>query len=97
MSKTPSAPPGRSDDATYAIRLRGHLDARWATRLAVSRLTHESDGTTTLHATGLDQAALHGLLQQVRNLGLNLVSVVDVNAASEDASPPNPSSKRNPK
>ena len=71
MSKTPSAPPGRPDDATYAIRLRGHLDPRWAARLAVSSLTHESDGTTTLHATGVDQAALHGLLQQVRNLGLN--------------------------
>ena len=97
MSKTPSTPPGQPDDATYAIRLRGHLDPRWATRLAVSSLTHESDGTTTLHATGVDQAALHGLLQRVRNLGLNLVSVVDVNAASEHASPPNPNLQRNPK
>ena len=92
MSKTPSAPPGQSDDATYAIRVRGHLDPRWVARLAVSSLVHETDGTTTLHATRVDQAALHGLLQQVRSLGLILVSVVNVNTASEDASPPNPNS-----
>ena len=98
MSNTlPSGQPDRPEGETYEIRLRGHLDPRWAARLAVPSLTHESDGTTTLRAIGVDQAALHGLLHKVRDLGLTLVSVIRVQAASEDASTPNPNSQRNPK
>lgn len=95
MSNTPAGQPDRTEDGTYDVRLRGHLDASWAARLSVSTLTHESDGTTTLRADGVDQAALHGLLQRVRDLGLILVSVVRVDAASDDASnPTNPISQR---
>ena len=62
--------PGR-----YEIRLKGHLDARWATWFDGSTLTTCSDGTTTIHGPVVDQAALHGLLQRVRDLGLPLISV----------------------
>ena len=72
MSERPADQP---EAQTYEIRLRGHLDPRWAARLAVRSLAHESDGTTILVSTALDQAALHGLLQRVRDLGLTLVSV----------------------
>jgi hypothetical protein len=72
MSERPADQP---EAQTYEIRLRGHLDPRWAGRLAVQSLSHESDGTTILLGTALDQAALHGLLQRVRDLGLTLVSV----------------------
>lgn len=97
MSTLPPGQPGRPEGETYEIRLRGHLDARWAARLGVPGLTHQSDGTTTLRAVGVDQAALHGLLVQVRNLGLTLVSVVHVHAASDDASTPNLNPRRNQK
>ncbi len=59
----------------YDIRLKGHLDARWASWFDRFTLTHESDGTTVIHTSMVDQAALHGLLQKVRDLGLPLVSV----------------------
>ena len=65
--------PGR-----YEIRVKGHLDSRWATWFDGLTLTHESDGTTLIHGPVADQAALHGLLQKVRDVGLPLVSVTQV-------------------
>jgi hypothetical protein len=59
----------------YEIRLRGHLDTRWAAWFDGLTLTHDGDGTTRIHGLVADQAALHGLLQKVRDLGLPLVSV----------------------
>ena len=62
--------PGR-----YEIRLKGHLDTRWAAWFDGLTLTHGSDGTTVIHGSVADQAALHGLLQKIRDLGLPLISV----------------------
>ena len=59
----------------YEIRLAGHLDQRWAEWFDGLTLTQQGDGTTVLHGPVVDQAALHGLLQKVRDLGLPLVSV----------------------
>ena len=73
MSEIPAGPqhnPGR-----YEIRLKGHLDSRWAAWFDGLTLTNESDGTTIIHGPVADQAALHGLLQKVRDLGLPLISV----------------------
>jgi len=60
----------------YEIRLKGHLDTRWAAWFDGLSLNRESDGTTTLRGPIPDQAALHGLLQRVRDTGLPLVSVI---------------------
>jgi hypothetical protein len=57
------------------IRVSGHLDSRWAAAFADLRLIQEQDGTTVISGIGDDQAALHGLLRKVRDLGLPLVSV----------------------
>jgi hypothetical protein len=68
----------RSDDhdpTTYEIQLTGHLDSRWGARFDGLAMRHEADGTTVLSGPVVDQAALHGLLQRVRDLGLALISV----------------------
>jgi hypothetical protein len=80
MSKQPVKPADHREPGAYEIRLRGHLDPRWAARLEVPSLRHESDGTTVIRSVAADQAALHGLLQRLRDLGLPLISVIDVDA-----------------
>jgi hypothetical protein len=74
----------------YEIRLRGHLDSRWAAWFDGLNLTNESDGTAIIHGPVADQAALHGLLQKVRDLGLPLVSVTQVQSGQPDAPPSAP-------
>ena len=70
------APAGASPDAgPYEIRLAGHLDPRWAAWFDGMTVSREPDGTTAVRGEVPDQAALHGLLQRVRDLGLPLVSV----------------------
>lgn len=59
----------------YEIRLRGRLEPRWAALLGGMTLT-TSDGCTVLAGRVVDQSALHGLLRQLRDLGLPLDSVV---------------------
>jgi hypothetical protein len=60
----------------YEIRLKGRLDPRWLAWFEGLGLRHESDGTTTLHGPIPDQAALHGVLTRVRDMGLPLISVI---------------------
>lgn len=59
----------------YEIRLRGHLDDRWADWFEGMIIKLEKDGNTLLTGAVVDQAALHGLLRKVRDLGLPLISV----------------------
>lgn len=71
----------------YEIRLEGHLDPRWAAWFDGLRLTHEADGTTSLHGPVVDQAALHGLLQKVRDLGVPLISVTQSSSPRAEGDP----------
>ena len=80
MSDTHASSDTRREPGQYEIRLKGHLAARWAAWFDGLSLRHESDGTTTIHGPIVDQAALHGVLQKVRDLGLPLVSVTQVQA-----------------
>jgi hypothetical protein len=66
---------GHLGSAAYEIRIQGHLEARWAAWFDGLSLTNEPDGTTLVSGPVADQAALHGLLQRVRDTGLPLVSV----------------------
>jgi hypothetical protein len=64
-----------SEGGSYEIRLKGHLEARWVDWFDGLTLTQHSDGTTVLSGSVVDQAALHGLLAKVRDLGLPLIAV----------------------
>ena len=58
----------------YRIRVKGHLNSQWATWFDDMSLTYES-GETTISGPVADQAALHGLLARIRDLGLALIDV----------------------
>jgi hypothetical protein len=62
----------------YQIRVRGHLDSQWADWFGGLAITLEDNGDTLLTGPVIDQAALHGLLKKVRDLGLPLISVNQV-------------------
>ena len=62
----------------YEIRVKGHLDAHWSAWFDGLSLIRETDGTTSILGALADQAALHGVLQKVRDLGLELISVIRV-------------------
>lgn len=59
----------------YQIKVAGHLDPAWSTWFEELTLAHEPDGVTTLTGYVVDQAALHGHLIKIRDLGLLLLSV----------------------
>ena len=59
----------------YEIRLKGHLDESWADSFEGLSFSHEDDGTTIISGANIDQAALHGLLKKIRDLGMPLLSV----------------------
>jgi len=68
----------------YEIRLKGHLDSRWVTWFDGLTITTCSDGTTTIQGVVVDQSALHGLLQKVRDVGVPLISVNRVEPMQPD-------------
>jgi hypothetical protein len=60
---------------TYEMRVQGHLEDRWSAWFDGMELLVDADGTTLIRGQVADQAALHGLIQRVRDLGLTLLSV----------------------
>jgi hypothetical protein len=86
--KDGALPTYRYDRPTlYEIRIKGHLDVRWADWFDGLSVTHDGDGTTILRGPVVDQAALHGLLRKVHNLALPLVSVIRVDREQPQVSP----------
>lgn len=75
MTERQASTHDRPEDGRYEIRLIGGLDAHWTAWFDGMAVSHESDGTTVISGPIADQAALHGVLQRVRDLGLPLVSV----------------------
>src|SRR5689334_14904142 len=75
MSKTGASTEDQDAPDRYEIRIEGHLDDRWADWFEGMTLTREDNDTTLLTGPVADQAALHGLLKRVRDLGTPLLSV----------------------
>jgi hypothetical protein len=80
MSETDKAVEDHHRPGLYEIRLKGHLNNRWAEWFEGLTITREDSGETLLSGPVVDQAALHGLLRRVRDLGLPLLSVIQVDA-----------------
>lgn len=62
----------------YQIRVKGHLGSKWTDRFGGMEITPEDNGDTLLTGPVVDQAALHGLLEKVRDLGMPLISAIRV-------------------
>jgi hypothetical protein len=75
MSETHASTEDQYEPGLYEIRLKGHLDDQWSDWFGGLTITLEEDGNTLLTGPVVDQAALHGLLKKVRDLGMPLVSV----------------------
>jgi hypothetical protein len=75
MSETHASTEDRYEPGLYEIRLKGQLDDRWAECFEGLTITLEANGDTLLTGPVVDQAALHGLLKRVRDLGIPLLSV----------------------
>ena len=78
MSNTPTPRPESLQPPIYQIRIKNHLDSHWTDWFNGMAITLEEDGVTVLTGPVADQAALHGLLKKVRDLGMPLVSVVQI-------------------
>jgi hypothetical protein len=62
----------------YQIRIKGHLGPKWTDWFGGMAITLEEGGDTVLTGPVVDQAALHGLLRKVRDLGMQLISAIRV-------------------
>ena len=78
MSGTHTKPDDYDEPGLYEIRIKGHLDGRWTAWFGGLTITLADNGDTLLTGPVVDQAALHGLLKRVRDLGLPLISVIRV-------------------
>jgi hypothetical protein len=86
MSNKLEPKPTPSQPEVYQIRLKGHLGSQWTDWFESLTITLEEDGDTLLTGPVVDQAALHGLLKKVRDLGMPLVSVNHLEHGQADQS-----------
>jgi hypothetical protein len=84
MSATHASIEDYHEPGLYEIRIKGHLDNRWAVWFEGLTITLEDNGETLLTGPVVDQAALHGLLRKVRDLAMPLLSVTRVRPGQAD-------------
>ena len=86
MANTRNPTTDSGEPLVYQIRIKGHLGREWTEWFAGLTITLEDNGETLLIGPVVDQAALHGVLRKVRDLGMPLLSVVCVNPGPADGS-----------
>ena len=86
MKATPASTGDQYELGLYEIRIKGHLDDKWADWFEGLTITRADNGETLLRGPVVDQAALHGVLRKVRDLGLPLLSVIQVEPKLANAS-----------
>src|SRR5687768_4144196 len=84
MNESDGSTEDHHEPGLYEIRIKGHLEQRWANWFEGLSITLVESGDTLLTGPVVDQAALHGLLRKVRDLGLPLVSVIQVDPKQTD-------------
>ncbi len=75
---------GPSRPTVYEIRIRGHLGQQWREWFMGLTIVLQEDGNTRLTGVVVDQAALHGILKKVRDLGIPLLAVNIVGSEPDD-------------
>ena len=85
-----SREPDADQPRDYQIRIKGHLSRQWTEWFEGLTITLEENGDTLLTGPVVDQAALHGLLKKVRDLGMPLISVNSVGPGRQDKSDDKP-------
>jgi hypothetical protein len=78
MSDRHNAISSQNPRTLYQIRIKGSIDSQWREWFEGFSITLDEDGNTLLTGQVVDQAALYGLLKKVRDLGMTLVSVVQI-------------------
>lgn len=73
-----------TDIPQYEIRVKGHIPHRWTTWFEGLTLVNDDDGTTVIRGELADQAALHGVLAKLRDVGIPLVSIAQVSPESPE-------------
>lgn len=82
MSATRPTPDGLIRRGRVEIRVRGHLEARWSDWLEELTLTRQNDGTTLIEGPVVDQAALFGVIDRLRDMALPLISIVHIDPSA---------------
>ena len=78
MANKPNSKADPKPQMVYEIRIKGHLGQQWTAWFEGMTITHPDNGETLITGPIVDQAALHGLLRKVRDLGLPLISVSQI-------------------
>ena len=90
MSTKRSAKPDADQSVVYQIRIRGHLSPQWMDWFEGLTIMLEENGDTLLMGPVIDQAALHGILKRIRDLGMPLLSVNSFETSWQSVSDINP-------
>jgi len=84
MSNDSKSNSEKAQPMIYQIRIKGHLDRKWADWFSGLSITSLDNGETLLTGPVLDQAVLHGLLRKVRDVGLPLLAVIRIDPEQAD-------------